>query len=147
MKTFKYLILFSIGCIFGFGLIISGMSNPINVINFLNFVGNWNPSLLIVMCGAIPVSFFGFRWIEKKHVTIFNEQLHLPGTSHINKELIIGSLLFGIGWALSGFCPGPALVALGSGSVKALFFVLAMLVGIFIHDYPFKTMMDKSKIN
>jgi len=137
------------GFIFGIGLIFSGMSNPSNVINFLNIAGKWNPSLLFVMLGAIPVSFIGFRWFQKEDKTVFNDKLHLPGNSYINKELIVGSFLFGIGWALTGFCPGPALVALSTGSPKALLFVLSMLIGMFLHDRLYKAFIKKikSKIN
>lgn len=122
------------GLIFGLGLIISGMTNPAKVIGFLDISGNWDPSLAFVMAGAIFIAFFAFRRAEAKEVTIFNEPIHLPGKSHINKELIIGSFLFGAGWALAGFCPGPAIVALGAGYKEALVFIMAMLLGMLVHD-------------
>jgi len=104
------------------------------VIDFLDITGNWDPSLAFVMVGAILVGFFGFRKAEKTNTTLFCEPIHLPGKTHISKELIIGSLLFGAGWALAGFCPGPAIVALGAGYQEAITFVIAMLLGMLIHD-------------
>ena len=102
----KNLLTLFAGVTFGFGLIISGMSNPNKVINFLDITGNWDPSLALVMLGAIPLAFLGFRWIETSHKTIFNEALHLPGKDNFNPSLLLGSLLFGVGWAITGFCPG-----------------------------------------
>lgn len=133
-------LVFISGLVFGIGLIISGMSNPAKVINFLDVAGNWDPSLAFVMLGAIPVSFIGFRFIEKQGQTAFYEQLHLPGTKTINRQLVIGGFVFGAGWAIAGFCPGPALVALGAGYGKAFAFVLAMLGGMLLHDRVYKRM-------
>ncbi len=130
----QLLLVFVCGLIFGLGLIVSGMSNPANVIGFLDLAGNWNPGLALVMGGAIPVAFLGFRWIESRRATLFGDPLHLPGTSQFNWQLMAGSLIFGAGWAMAGFCPGPALVALGAGHLKALIFVLAMLAGMILHD-------------
>ncbi len=141
----KNLLTLFAGLTFGFGLIISGMSNPNKVINFLDITGNWDPSLALVMLGAIPLAFLGFRWIETSHKTIFNEELHLPGKDNFNPSLLLGSLLFGVGWAITGFCPGPALVALGTGSVKAIFFVAAMLMGMLVHDRILKRVMKSNK--
>jgi uncharacterized protein len=132
------LFVFVSGLVFGLGLIIAGMSDPAKVVAFLDLAGSWDPSLAFVMLGAIPVSFIGFRWVESRRQTVFHEPLHLPGTTHINKELVIGSLIFGAGWAIAGFCPGPALVALGAGYDKAAVFVGAMVIGMLIHDYPFQ---------
>ncbi len=126
------------GLIFGLGLMISGMTNPAKVMGFFDIAGHWDPSLAFVMLGGIAIAFFGFRYIENKKQTLCNEALHLPGTTHLSKELVIGSLLFGAGWALAGFCPGPALLVLGTGSKQAGLFVIAMLVGMHGHDYLFK---------
>lgn len=134
----KNLLTFLAGLGFGIGLIISGMTNPAKVIGFLDLFGQWDPSLMFVMMGAIFVTFFGFRFVEMRRKTVFDEPLHLPGKTHINKELIIGSMVFGAGWAIAGLCPGPALVAIGSGNEQAVIFVLAMLVGMYIHDEPYK---------
>jgi uncharacterized membrane protein YedE/YeeE len=118
------------GLILGLGLIVSGMTNPAKVIGFLDLFGAWDPSLMLVMGSAIPVTFFAFRYLQQKQTTLLNEELHLPGTRQIDLPLIIGSLLFGIGWAVAGYCPGPALVSLGLGSVDMVYFVLAMLIGM-----------------
>jgi hypothetical protein len=134
----KNTLTFISGLIFGLGLIVSGMTSPAKVIGFLDLFGSWDPSLLFVMLGAIPVALIGFRYIEKKQVTFLHDPIHLPGKTHINKELIIGSLLFGFGWALAGFCPGPAVVALGFGNYQALIFVIAMLMGMLLHDQTYK---------
>lgn len=134
----KNIITLLAGLIFGLGLIISGMSNPAKVIGFLDLAGNWDPSLVFVMVGAISIAFFGFRYIESKKQTAFAEPIHLPGTTHISKELIVGSLMFGAGWGIAGFCPGPALVALGAGYKEAFIFVVAMMVGIYLHDNFFE---------
>ena len=126
------------GLIFGLGLIISGMTNPDKVIRFLDIAGMWDPSLMFVMIGGIAVAFVGFKFVQNKSQSVFDDPIHLPGTTHISKELVIGSLLFGAGWALAGFCPGPALVALGAGYKEAFIFVMAMIVGMTIHDHFFK---------
>ena len=140
----KNTITFLAGLIFGLGLIVSGMTNPANIIGFLDIAGNWNPSLALVMVGGISIAFFAFRYMANKKLTLFNEPVHLPGTTQLSKELVIGSLLFGAGWALAGFCPGPALVALGAGSKQAGIFVLAMLVGMYGHDIFYTRLFNKA---
>ena len=140
----KNTITFLAGLIFGLGLIVSGMTNPANIIGFLDIAGDWNPSLALVMVGGISITFFAFRYIANKKLTLFNEPVHLPGTTQLSKELVIGSLLFGAGWALAGFCPGPALVALGTGSKQAGIFVLAMLVGMYGHDIFYTRLFNKA---
>jgi uncharacterized membrane protein YedE/YeeE len=134
----KNIITLLTGLIFGLGLIISGMTNPDKVIRFLDIGGIWDPSLMFVMLGGIAVALVGFKSVQNKSQTVFDDTIHLPGTTHISKELVIGSLLFGAGWALAGFCPGPALVALGAGYKEAFIFVMAMIVGMTIHDHFFK---------
>ena len=134
----KNIITLLAGLIFGLGLIISGMTNPAKVIGFLDIAGRWDPSLMFVMLGGIAVAFVGFQFVRDKSQTIFDDAIHLPGKTHISKELIIGSLLFGAGWGLAGFCPGPALVAMGAGYKEAFIFVMAMIVGMTIHDHLFK---------
>jgi uncharacterized membrane protein YedE/YeeE len=142
----KNLLTFITGLGFGIGLIISGMTNPAKVIGFLDLFVQWDPSLMFVMMGAIFVTFFGFKFIEKRKVTYFKESLHLSGKTHINKDLVVGSILFGAGWAMAGLCPGPALVALGSGNQKAIIFVVAMLAGMYIHDHPYKKAFSESSV-
>ena len=140
----KNTITFLAGLIFGLGLVVSGMTNPANIIGFLDIAGDWNPSLAFVMMGGISITFFAFCYIANKKLTLFNEPVHLPGTTQLSKELVIGSLLFGAGWALAGFCPGPALVVLGTGSKQAGIFVLAMLVGMYGHDIFYKRLFNKT---
>ena len=125
---------YSIGVLFGLGLIISGMSNPEKILGFLDLAGNWDPSLLFVMLGAILVGLAGFYVLSKRTETFFGGAIDIPSRRDITKPLIIGSLIFGAGWGIAGFCPGPALVALGAGHLKALVFVIAMLVGMQISD-------------
>ena len=134
----KNMITLLAGIIFGLGLIISGMINPTKVIGFLDITGKWDPSLIFVMAGAISFAFIGFKFVAPKKETVFDDPIHLPGTIQVSKELIIGSLLFGAGWGLAGFCPGPALVALGVGYTEAFIFVMAMILGMYIHDHLFE---------
>lgn len=123
-----------IGVLFGWGLIISGMSNPQKILGFLDLAGSWDPSLMFVMAGAVLVGLAGFYVASKRTEAFFSGVLHIPKRRDITKPLIIGSLIFGAGWGIAGFCPGPALVALGAGHVKALVFVIAMLLGMEICD-------------
>jgi len=118
------------GLIFGLGLLVSGMANPEKVIGFLNIFGRWDPSLAFVMGGAIFVGVFSFRYIVKREKTLLGGILHLSNEKSINKRLIFGSLIFGLGWGVAGFCPGPALVSVGMGSLKGVLFVIAMLAGM-----------------
>jgi len=120
------------GLIFGLGLIVSGMANPEKVIGFLNIFGRWDPSLAFVMGGAIFIGVFSFKYIVKREKTLLGGSLHLSNEKSINKRLIFGSLIFGLGWGLAGFCPGPALVSLGMGSLKGALFVIAMLAGMLV---------------
>jgi len=121
---------YAIGVLFGWGLIISGMSNPQKILGFLDLAGNWDPSLAFVMIGAVLVGLAGFYVVSKKSQAFFGGALHIPTRRDITKPLLIGSLIFGAGWGIAGFCPGPALVALGAGHLKAFVFVAAMLAGM-----------------
>jgi len=121
---------FLAGLIFGLGLIVSGMANPAKVLGFLDLTGAWDPSLALVMAGAIGVSFIAFLFAKNRTRSLLGADMKLPTGSKIDRRLVIGSTLFGIGWGVAGFCPGPGLVALGMGEVKALIFVAAMLVGM-----------------
>ena len=118
------------GLLFGFGLIVSGMSNPEKVLGFLDLAGNWDPSLMLVMGGAIGIGIFAFTFAKKRTLSFLGLNMQLPTARKIDPRLIVGSMLFGIGWGLAGVCPGPALVLLGAGVNKALYFLLAMLVGM-----------------
>ncbi|MCP1572712.1 MULTISPECIES: DUF6691 family protein [Herbaspirillum] len=118
------------GLIFGLGLIVSGMANPAKVLGFLDLAGAWDPSLALVMAGAIGIGVPAFAWARKRQQSLLGAPLQLPSASGIDRRLVLGSLLFGVGWGMAGICPGPALVLLGMGSLKGLAFVLAMLAGM-----------------
>lgn len=125
---------FLIGLLFGLGLILSGMSNPGKVLGFLDLAGHWDPSLAFVMGGAILVGLVAFQVARKRTQTFLGGALKLPNRTDIDKRLVLGSLAFGVGWGLAGFCPGPALVSLGSGQIKGLIFVAAMVAGMGIYE-------------
>ena len=118
------------GLVFGLGLIVSGMANPAKVLAFLDLAGAWDPSLMFVMGGAIAVGFFAFRVAEKRSRTLLGAPLCLPQPGRIDRRLLFGSALFGVGWGLAGICPGPGLVLLGAGAPEGVVFVLALLAGI-----------------
>lgn len=130
MKTLSALLA---GLIFGLGLIVSGMANPAKVQGFLDLAGAWDPSLALVMVGAIGVAWLPFRWAQRHNTSWFGEPRQLPGTREITPRLVAGSVLFGIGWGIAGLCPGPALVLLGTLSGPALLFVPAMLAGMALY--------------
>lgn len=131
MPTFAALLS---GLVFGLGLIVSGMANPAKVLGFLDLAGRWDPSLALVMGGAIAVGLVGFAVARRRVVSFLGLEMKLPTTRVIDRRLIGGSVLFGIGWGVAGFCPGPGLVALGMGEWKAAVFVLAMLAGMGVFD-------------
>lgn len=118
------------GLVFGVGLIIAGMANPAKVLAFLDLAGNWDPSLALVMVGGIGVAALGYLLAKPRTQAILGDAMQIPASRVIDKRLMIGSALFGIGWGIAGICPGPALVLLGTGSVKGALFVAAMLVGM-----------------
>ncbi|APB98690.1 YeeE/YedE family protein [Polynucleobacter asymbioticus] len=129
-KHFGLMSQFCIGVLFGWGLIISGMTNPQKILGFLDLAGQWDPSLIFVMVGAVIVGLAGFYVVSKRTETFFGGAFHMPTRRDITKPLVIGSLIFGAGWGIAGFCPGPAIVALGAGHLKAFAFLAAMLVGM-----------------
>ena len=118
------------GLVFGLGLIVSGMADPAKVLGFLDLAGAWDPSLALVMAGAIGVGLVAFAVARRRTTSLLGAEMQLPTARHVDRRLVIGSLLFGIGWGIAGFCPGPGLVALGMGEFKALVFVGAMLGGM-----------------
>ena len=122
------------GLIFGLGLIVSGMANPAKVQGFLDLAGRWDPSLAFVMAGAIAVGVIAFAMAKKRTVSFIGAEMKLPSARHIDRRLMVGSALFGIGWGLAGFCPGPGLVALGMGETKAVVFVAAMPAGMAVFE-------------
>ncbi len=123
----------AVGLIFGWGLMLSGMTDPGKVLGFLDLAGPWDPSLAFVMGGAIAVGFAAFALARQRTGSLLGGALHLPARKDIDRPLVIGALLFGAGWGLAGFCPGPALVTMASGEPKALLFVAAMLGGMALH--------------
>ena len=118
------------GLVFGVGLMLSGMANPAKVLGFLDLSGQWDPSLALVMGGAVAVAAVVFALTRKRKTALLGTELKLPTARHIDQRLVVGSLVFGAGWGIAGFCPGPALVVLAMGEGKALVFVLAMLAGM-----------------
>jgi len=125
---------FGVGLLFGLGLILAGMTDPSKVLGFLDLAGLWDPSLAFVMGGAILVSLGAFTLAKKRTTSFLGGAMQLPTSRDIDKRLVTGSLLFGAGWGLAGFCPGPALVSVGTGNPKAVVFVLAMLAGMALFE-------------
>lgn len=136
-KHFNIISQYLIGVLFGFGLLISGMTNPQKILNFLDLTGAWDPSLIFVMGGAVLIGLAGFYLLTMRSQAFFGGALHVPSRRDISKPLVIGSLIFGVGWGIAGFCPGPAIVSLGSGQAKALVFVIAMLAGMWLCERIF----------
>lgn len=122
------------GLIFGLGLIAGGMTNPAKVQGFLDVFGRWDPSLAFVMGGAIAVALGGFALARRHERSWTGERIEWPRSDAIDTRLIGGGAIFGVGWGLAGFCPGPAIVALGSGMPDAAIFSVAMLAGMWLHD-------------
>ena len=129
----RTVIAFLVGLLFGIGLLVSGMANPQKVLGFFN-VHHWDPSLALVMAGAIGVALPGFALAGRLDKSVFGEALQLPKARHIDRPLIVGSALFGFGWGLAGICPGPALVLSGAGEFKGMLFMLSMLCGMIIFE-------------
>jgi len=127
MQIFMALV---VGLLFGIGLILSGMTDPAKVIGFLDLAGNWDPSLGFVMGGAILVGIFAFGVARKRQHSLLGAPMRLPTATVIDRRLVLGSLAFGAGWGLAGYCPGPALASLAAGGEKPLLFTLAMLAGM-----------------
>jgi uncharacterized membrane protein YedE/YeeE len=125
---------FFAGLVFGIGLLVSKMANPAKVLGFLDLAGAWDPSLAFVMVGAVAIAALAFGVARRRTSTLLGAAMALPASRTIDNRLVLGSLVFGIGWGLAGFCPGPALVALGAGVSKAYVFVAAMLAGMLVFE-------------
>jgi len=125
---------FACGLLFGFGLMISGMMQPSKVLGFLDIFGRWDPTLAFVMAAALAVSGLGYALVRQRQRPLFAEQLHWPAKTEIDRTLVMGSALFGIGWGLAGLCPGPALENLATLSPRVAVFVLTMIAGILLQD-------------
>ena len=122
------------GLIFGLGLILSGMTDPSKVIGFLDLTGQWDPSLAFVMGGAILVGVVAFQFAKGREKSLLGDVMRLPTTRQVDRRLVLGSLAFGTGWGLAGYCPGPALVAVAQGGMQPLIFVVAMLAGMAFYE-------------
>ena len=125
---------FLVGLLFGLGLILSGMTDPGKVLGFLDLAGLWDPSLAFVMGGAIAVGASAFAVAKKRTRSFLGGAMHVPTARDIDKRLVLGSLVFGVGWGLAGFCPGPAIVSAAAGQPKAMAFVVAMLAGMWLFE-------------
>lgn len=125
---------FAIGLVFGLGLVVAGMANPAKVLNFLDIgaitTGGWDASLAFVMAGAIAVAFAGYRLVLRLRQPVFGKAFHLPTTTTIDARIVVGPAIFGVGWGLAGFCPGPAFTAIATGGPPAWLFVAAMMTGM-----------------
>ena len=125
---------FLAGLVFGLGLIVSGMSDPAKVLGFLDLAGKWDPSLALVMGGAVAVGVIAYALAKHRQTSWLGLPMQIPTATHIDRRLVMGGLLFGVGWGLAGICPGPALVLLGAGSAKGFIFFVAMVVGMGVFD-------------
>jgi uncharacterized membrane protein YedE/YeeE len=125
---------FFVGLLFGLGLLLSGMTDPAKVQGFLDLAGAWDPSLAFVMGGGVGVGLLGFAWAKKQAVSLSGNMFHWPELLQVDRALVLGSMMFGVGWGLAGFCPGPALVSMAGGNDKAWVFVMAMVLGMVVFD-------------
>ncbi|MBY5973803.1 YeeE/YedE family protein [Ferrimonas balearica] len=128
----KLLTAFLIGLIFGTGILIAGMGNPAKVLNFFDIAGTWDPSLIFVMGGALVVTIPGYLLVLGRPKPLFENGFQLPATKLIDKRLVLGSLTFGVGWGIAGFCPGGALPAMGTGRTEVLLFGVALIAGLLL---------------
>lgn len=134
-KTFlEVLVSFASGLLFAIGLAVAGMTQPAKVVGFLDVAGDWDPSLAFVMLGAIAVYFVANRLVSKRAAPLVGSMFHLPTRRDIDPKLVVGAGLFGIGWGLAGYCPGPGLSSLGTGAVNALVFVASMSAGMLLFE-------------
>lgn len=133
------------GLVFGIGLLVSGMTDPAKVQGFLDPLGSWDPSLLFVMGAAIAVAAPAFAIARRRKRAWDGSPISLPGAGAVDPRLLLGGALFGIGWGLAGYCPGPAVVALGSGRAAALWFVPAMLAGMLLHDHVIAPLAQRAR--
>lgn len=124
-----------VGALFGLGLVVSEMIDPAKVLGFLDLAGSWDPSLALVMGGAVAVGAIGFAVAQRRSRSLLGAPMRLPATRLIDTRLVAGSAMFGAGWGLVGFCPGPAIAAVGAGEPKAILFVLALLAGMGIYEF------------
>ncbi len=126
---------FLAGLVFGLGLIVAGMEDPAKVLGFLDLTGKWDPSLALVMGGAVAVGTAGFALASRRSLSLLSLPMQLPNVRKINRRLVGGNLLFGVGWGLCGICPAPALVLVGAGAAQGMLFVIAMLAGMALFEF------------
>ncbi|MCG3204641.1 MAG: hypothetical protein KCHDKBKB_01356 [Elusimicrobia bacterium] len=126
---------FGSGLMFSLGLVLAGMTQPANIVGFLDFFGNWKPALIFVMAGAVGVYALLYRIVLKRRSPLFAPSFDVPARDQVDAPLLVGSAAFGVGWGLGGFCPGPALVALGMGALQAVLFLAALLFGIVLYHF------------
>lgn len=141
----RLLVCYMIGLIFGVGISISGMANPAKVLNFFDVAGTWDPSLAFVMGGALIVTFLGYRFVLKRPAPLMSAAFQLPTRRDLDLPLIGGSTVFGIGWGITGFCPGGALPVIGTGRSEVLIFVAALLAGIFAAKLMQATLTNRAQ--
>ncbi|QNI02449.1 YeeE/YedE family protein [Halomonas sp. SH5A2] len=120
------------GLVFSLGLAVSGMTDPARVVGFLDVAGNWDPSLMFVLGGAVVTTFIGYRWVLKQSAPLLTERFQLPSKQDLDAKLLGGAALFGVGWGLSGYCPGPAIASLGGVSLPLLAMLVTMVLGWWI---------------
>jgi uncharacterized protein len=129
----RFLSVFICGLLFGCGLTISNMVNANKILNFLDITGNWDPSLAFVMLSAVIVTWLGYRFIIRQSQPTFDDKFYLPEKKSIDKKLVLGSAIFGIGWGIAGYCPGPAITALGLEINDAIYFIIGMVASLFVY--------------
>ncbi|KTD73423.1 DUF6691 family protein [Legionella tucsonensis] len=128
-----HLMAFINGIIFGAGLTISNMVNPYKVLDFLDVTGNWDPTLLVVMLAALLTTFIGYRIVRLLKKPVLDEGFHIPEKTKITRSFIVGSVIFGVGWGIAGYCPGPSISALATLNVDPLYFVIGMVIGSYVY--------------
>ncbi|MBY5332000.1 YeeE/YedE family protein [Rhizobium leguminosarum] len=133
-NIYQFVAALASGIVFGFGLSLSGMLNPVRVQGFLNVFGAWDPSLAFVLGGAVVVAFIGVHIMNRMKRPAFDDSFHVPTNRRIDAPLVVGSALFGLGWGIGGLCPGPAVASLSVGLPQTSLFVIAMLVGMTLFD-------------
>ena len=134
----------SAGLLFGLGLVISGMINPAKVLSFLDLIGGWDPSLAFVMAGAIAVTFVGYKLVFRRERPLLATRFYLSEIRRVDRRLILGAAIFGVGWGLSGFCPGPAVTSIPLLAKGTLVFVLSMLAGMTLTRLLIRQRQSKS---
>jgi uncharacterized membrane protein YedE/YeeE len=131
----KHLSSFFAGLLFSLGLMVSGMINPAKVLAFLDIAGAWDPSLAFVMGGAVITTFLGYKFVLKRDTPVFDDEFHIPERTDIDRKLLVGASLFGIGWGLVGICPGPGLVVFAAAPTTVVAFITAMIAGMLAHRF------------